>query len=187
MRKYLFHFAMAGLIILAFCSCRLTGPTDRDVFEAMEAVMRGFETSMDQDTLEISDAYSNAADAVFRNEDDSVVTNMTALINDNRLHVYGTSLFSEYHDTSSNYRLNGEFIYNIKSAGSYNSANWFGEMGCTVELSGGKIETLEFTFIIAETGEFEEFFITANDIEIDVTQEDSLIDILNRFSRGMPG
>jgi hypothetical protein len=142
---------------------------------------------MNEDTMEINDTYSNAADAVFRNEDDTVVTSMTALINDNQMHLYGKSLFSEYEDPSTDYQLNGEFIYNIKSLGAYSSESWFGEMGCSVELSGGKIETLEFSFLIDESGEIEEFFITANDIDVDLNTHNSVIDILERFTRGMPG
>ena len=115
MRKYLSFFAAAMAIILTVCGCPLNQPSDREVMEAMEAVMRGFETSMNQDSLEITDTYSNAADAVFRNEDHSVVTNMTALFNENQLHVYGNCLFSDYQDASSDYLLSGELTYNIKS------------------------------------------------------------------------
>ena len=187
MRKFLPCFAVFALIIVAAYGCRMSGPSDKDVFEAMETVMRGFETSMDENTMEIKEAYSNAADAVFRNEDDTVVTSMTALINDNQMHVYGTSTFSEYQDPYTDYRLDGEFSYNIKSLGSYSSDSWFGEMGCSVELSGGKIETLEFSFLIDESGEIEEYFITANDIDLDLDKQNSAIDILERFIRKMPG
>ena len=178
---------MTMLIIFAVCGCRLTGPSDREIMEAMEAVMRGFETSMNEDTLEINNAYANAADAVFRNEDHSAVTKMTALMNENQLHVYGNCLFSEYQDASSDYLLSGELTYNLKSIGSSNSNAWYGDMGCTVELSGGNIQTLEFSFSLDEDGNFIEYMITANDIDIDMNTGDSLMEILQRFGRGMPG
>ena len=38
-----------------------------------------------------------------------------------------------------------------------------------------------------EDGQFIDYLITANDIDIDVRTEDSLMDILQRFGRGMPG
>ena len=80
MKKYLFFFALIVLVVIAVGGCRLTGPTDKEVFEAMQAVMRGFQASMDQETLEINDTYANAADGVFRNDDESVVTNIAFIM-----------------------------------------------------------------------------------------------------------
>lgn len=187
MKKFLICFSVVLLTMVVTQGCRMFGPSEKDVFEAMQAVMRGFENSMSEDNLEIKDAYSNAADAVFRNEDDSVVTSMTAIINDNQMHVFGKSIFSEYLDPSTDYQLDGEFKYNIKSLGSYHADSWFGEMDCSVELTGGKIEALEFSFIIDENGEVEEYYITANDVDLDLDKHNSVIDILERFTRKMPG
>ena len=187
MKKILFYFALIVLVVFAVGGCRLTGPSDRDVFEAMKVVMSGFEASMDQDTLEINDTYANAAEGVFRNEDDSVVTKVSFIMSEDSVQVYGNSIFSEYRDDSSDYLLSGEFTYNLKTIKAYRGNNWYGDMGCTAELSGGKIETLEFSFSVDEEGMFEEYFITANDVEIDLTQEDDLLNILERFGRGMPG
>jgi len=187
MKKNLFYFALIVLVVFAVGGCRLTGPSERDVFEAMQAVMSGFEASMDQDTLEINDTYANAAEGVFRNEDDSVVTNVAFIVNEGNFQVYGNSIFSEYRDDSSDYHLSGEFTYNLKTIKANRGNNWYGDMGCSVELSGGKIETLEFSFSVDEDGMFDEYFITANDVEIDLTQEDGLLDILESFGRGMPG
>ncbi len=187
MRKLMFCSAMLILIIVVAHGCRMNGPSEQEVFEAMQAVMRGFANSMAEDTMEVQDTYSNAADAVFRNEDDTVVTSMTAIVNDNQMHVYGTSIFSEYQDPSTDYQLDGEFTYNIKSLGPYRSNSWFGEMDCSVQLAGGKIETLEFSFLIDESGEVEEYFITANDVDLDLDKQNSVIDILDRFTRKMPG
>ena len=187
MKKLISCFSVILLILVVAHGCKLFGPSQRDVFEAMQAVMRGFENSMHEDNMEIKDAYSNAADAVFRNEDDSVVTSMTAIMNDNQIHVYGKSIFSEYLDPSTDYQLDGEFNYNIKSIGSYRAGSWFGEMDCSVELTGGKIDTLEFSFVLDESGEVEEYYITANDVDLDLDKQNSVMDILKRFTQQMPG
>ena len=179
---------MVVLLMMVFAQgCKMFGPSEKDVFEAMQAVLRGFEESMDDDNMEIKDAYSNAADAVFRNEDDSVVTSMTVIVNDNQMHLYGSSIFSEYLDSSTDYQMDGEFNYNIKSVGSYNAGAWYGEMDCSVELIGGKIETLEFSFVLDKDGEVEEYYITANDVELDMNKQNNFIDILERFTPNMPG
>ena len=77
MKKYLIYFDLVSVFVAVFCGCRYNGPSDKEVFDAMEAIMRGFEASMAQDTLEINNEYANSADGVFRSEDDSVITNMT--------------------------------------------------------------------------------------------------------------
>ena len=187
MKKFMFHFAVMCLIVFTFCGCRLYGPSDKEVFEAMEAVMRGFQSSMDQQSLEIDSAYVNAADAVFRNEDDSVVTKMTVLMNEGVFHIYGRCIFSDYQDESSDYLMNGELIYNVKFQGGFHANEGFGEMGCVVELSGGKIETLEFSFFINEDGEMEEFLVTANEMDIELQKEDNLYDLFKTWSQTMPG
>ena len=65
MKKFLTCFSVVLLIMVVAPGCRMFGPSEKDVFEAMQAVMRGFEESMNEDNMEIKDAYSNAADAVF--------------------------------------------------------------------------------------------------------------------------
>ena len=75
----------------------------------------------------------------------------------------------------------------MKAIRAYRRSTWYGDMDCSVELTGGKIKTLEFTFSVGEDGMIEEYLITANDVEIDLTKEDSILDILERFGRGMPG
>ena len=187
MKKFLTCFFVILLIMVVAHGCKMFGPSEKDVVEAMQAVMRGFEESMNEDNMEIEDAYSNAADAVFRNEDDSVITSMTMIINDNQMHVYGKSTFYEYLDSSTDYQMDGEFNYNIKSVGSYSSGAWFGEMDCSVELIGGKIETLEFSFVLDEDGEVEEYYISANDVELDMNKQNNVIDMLERFAQDMPG
>ena len=187
MRRVLPLCAIVVIVIVAASGCRMSGPSEKDVFEAMEAVMRGFENSMHDDSMEIQETYSNAADAVFRNADETVVTSMTAIINDNEMHVYGTSIFSEYQDSATDYQMDGEFSYNIKGPNAYSTNSWFGEMDCSVELTGGKVETLEFSFLINENGEIEEYFIIANDIDLDLDRPNSTVDILERFIRKMPG
>lgn len=88
---------------------------------------------------------------------------------------------------SLNYQLDGEFSYNIKSLNAYRANSWFGEMDCSVELTGGKVETLEFSFLIGENGGIEEYFICANDMDLDLDKPNSTIDILERFKCKMPG
>lgn len=187
MKKYLMFFALVNLIAAVFCGCRYNGPSDKEVFDAMEAVMRGFQSSMTQDTLQINNEYANAADGVFRSEDDSVVTSMTVLMNEGVFHVYGNCLFSDYQDDASNYLLNGELIYNVKYRGAFQADAGFGEMSCSVELSGGQIETLEFSFIIDERGKLEKFLVSANDMDITFRKENSLYDIFKQWSQTMPG
>ena len=187
MKKYLIFLALLSICAAVFCGCRYNGPSDKEVFDAMEAVMRGFQASMTQDTLEINNEYANAADGVFRNEDESVVTNMTVLMNENVFHVYGNCLFSDYQDDGSSYLLSGELIYNVKYRGTFRADAGFGEMSCAVELAGGEIETLEFSFIIDERGKLEEFLVTANDMDITVKKENSLYDIFRQWSQTMPG
>ena len=187
MKKYMIVFALLGILTALFCGCRYTGPSDKEVFDAMEAVMRGFQASMTKDTLEINNEYANAADGVFRSEDDSVITNMTVLMNEGVFHVYGNCLFSDYQDHTSKYLLNGELIYNVKYRGTFNAAAGFGEMSCSVDLTGGQIETLEFSFIIGERGQLEEFLVTANDMDVTIKKENSLYDLFKQWSQTMPG
>ena len=187
MKKYLIYFTVISLLAFSFFGCRFYGPSDKEVFKAMEAVMRGFESSMNQETLEIDNAYANAVDAVFRNEDDSVVTNMTVFMNEGVFHVYGNCIFSDYQDASSDYLMNGELVYNIKYRGKFNAEAGFGEMSCAAELSGGKIETLEFSFTIDERGRMEEFLVSANDTDIEIKKEKNLYDLFKQWSQTVPG
>jgi hypothetical protein len=187
MKKYLRYFALLSIFVAVFCGCRYNGPSDKEVFDAMGAVMRGFQASMTQETLEINNEYANAADGVFRSEDDSVVTNMTVLMNEGVFHVYGNCLFSDYQDDASSYLLNGELVYNVNYRGAFHAEAGFGEMSCYMELAGGHIETLEFSFIIGERGQLEEFLVTANDMDITVKKENSLYDIFKQWSQTMPG
>ena len=54
-------------------------------------------------------------------------------------------------------------------------------------LIGGKVETIEFSLSVDEDGELEEFLISANGKEMDLSRQGSLYNLFRQISGALPG
>ena len=186
MKKFVSAISLFILPFFLLTGCNL-GPSNKQVRKAMEATVRSFASSLDDpQDLEVSEQYANAAKAVFRNKDGSVVTSMGVFMREDGLQVYGTSTFTDYEDAKSDYTVNGELTYNIMYPLNLNPREAYGEMSCSAMLSGGKIESLEFS-VNGDGSGAEEYMVTANDHFIDFKDTRSIFEIFEEISRKMPG
>ena len=178
MRKFVLVISLFILPFVFLAGCRM-GPTQGQTRQALDATIRSFFSSLeDLDELEnvqVNAMYANAADFAFENKEGSVVTAMSLIMRDGGLQIYGNSTIADYRDAESSYIINGELTYNfwypnLSLDGAY------GEMSCSVALSGGKIETLEFSASGDVRGD-DECDITANNYSIDLNQYDSFFEM----------
>jgi hypothetical protein len=181
MKKYASIISLFILPFFLLMGCNL-GPTKRQVREAMEATLRSLDSSLDEhDDVEVNEMYANAADFVFRNNDGSVVTTMSILMREDGLQVYGNSTLVDYKDAKSDYIINGELTYNLWAPPNFNPHEGYGEVSCSVMLSGGKIESLEFSVNGDFTGD-EDYIITANDQTINLKNYDSFFEMFEEIT-----
>ena len=186
MKKFVTAISLIILPFFLLTGCNL-GPSNKQVRKAMEATIRSFGSSFDDhQNIEVNEVYANAADAVFRNKDGSVVTSMGVFMREDGLQVYGTSTFTDYEDVKSDYTVNGELTYNIMFPPNLNPNEAYGEFSCSATLSGGKIESLEFSASRDDSGA-DENVVTANDHFIDFKDTRSIFEIFEEISRKMPG
>jgi hypothetical protein len=186
MKKYASIISLFIFPFFLLMSCNL-GPTKKQVRQAMEATLRSFESSIDEhDDIEVKDMYANAADFVFRNKDGSVVTAMSIIMSEDGVQVYGSSTIADYEDVKSDYIVNGELTYNLWAPLNLNANEAYGEVGGSMMLDGGKIESLEFSV----SGDFngdEDYFITANDQSIDLKNNESLFKMIEEITGKVRG
>lgn len=173
--------------MFALIGCTYLGPTDGQVRKAIEVTIRGFVESLDQEDIEINNSYANAADFVVRNEDDSLVNQVSIILDENEYHVFGSCTFSDYQDPESEYLLNGEMTFNLWYTPKINANAGYGEMSSSISLTGGIIESLEYSFTIDETGDVEQYLITANGKTIVFTEQDNFFEFLEVLRDRMPG
>jgi hypothetical protein len=172
--------------IFFLAGCNFGGPSEKEVVQALDAAMRAFADSVDQKTPEVEESYSNAIDLVFRNDDESLIHQMNVLLNDADVTVYGDCEISEYEDYDSAYLISGKLVYELLFPNGRPDAG-FGIMEGELTLIGGKVETIEFSLSTDEDGELEEFLISANGKEIDVSQQESMYNLFRQISRRLPG
>ena len=186
--KKLFTNIMAVALSLFFLTgCNLGGPSKKEVTAALDAAMRAFTESVEEKTPEVENAYSNALDLIFRNDDQSLVHHMNVLVSDEDVTLYGDCDLEEYQDYDSDYLISGKLVYELLFPRSGFPNAGFGIMEGELTMSGGKVETIEFSLSVDEDGQLEEFLVSANGKDIDLSEQDSLYNLLNQISRQLPG
>jgi len=179
---------LAAVLFLYFLTgCNLFGPSKKDVKQALEAVFRTFETSTTQNEPEYQNMYANAADVIFKNDDESLIHEMSLLIDEGKVSVAGNCVMTDYADSISQYSLSGELAYEVTYRQGDASGGGFGSMTGELSFSGGKVQFIDFSFITAENGELEEFLINANGKDIDLADEESAYGLFRALSDRLPG
>ena len=186
MIKYLKTVLAVVVSIFFLAGCNFGGPSEKEVVQALDAAMRAFTESVEQKTPEVEESYSNAVDLVFRNDDESLVHQMNVLVNDADVRVYGDCKISEYEDYDSAYLISGKLVYEMLFPGGRTDIG-FGVMEGEFTLAGGKVETIEFSLSVDEDGELEEFLISANGKEVDLSRQESLYNLFRQISGALPG
>ena len=178
-------FAVAvSLFFLA--GCNLGGPSKKEVTLALDAAMRAFSESVEEKTPEVENAYSNAIDLIFRSDDESLLHHVNVLVSDEDVTVYGDCEIEEYQDYDSDYLVSGKLVYELLFTRGGPSSG-FGIMEGELTMSGGKVETIEFSLSVNEDGELEEFLISANGKYIDMSEQDNMYNLLRQIGRQLPG
>lgn len=179
---------LAAFICICFLiGCNLFGPSKKDVKQALEAVFRAFEISTTQNEPEYQNVYSNAADAIFKNDDESLVHELSLLIDEGKVSVSGNCVITDYEDSISQYSLSGELAYEVTYRQRDGSGGGFGSMTGELALSGGKVQFIDFSFIIAENGKLEEFLIKADGKDINFANEKNAYGLFKGLSDRLPG
>jgi hypothetical protein len=179
---------LAAFVCIGFLTgCNLLGPSKKDVQQALEAAFRAFEVSTTQNEPEYKNMYTNAADAVFRNDDESLVHELSLLIDEGKISVTGNCVMTDYEDAISPYILSGELAYEV----TYNQKNarrgGAGSMTGELTMSGGKIQFIDFSFVMAENGQLEEFEIYADGKNIDFADDQNPYSLFKALSGRLPG
>ncbi len=176
------------VVVSLFClaGCNFGGPSEEEVTQALDAAMRAFADSVDENTPEVEEAYSNAIDLVFRNDDESLVHQMNVLVDGEDVTVYGDCQISQYEDYDTAYLISGKLVYELLFPRGRPDAG-FGVMQGELTLTGGKVETIEFAIATDEDGGLEEFQISANGIEIDISRQESMYNLFRQISGHLPG
>ena len=179
MRKYVSIISLFILPFVLLAGCKM-GPTTGQTGQALEATFRSFLSSIDyleeQVNVQVNGFYANGGDFVFENKEGSVVTSMSLFIRENEVQLYGNSTIANYEDPKSDYIINGELTYsfwypNRSLDGAY------GEVSGSVDLSGGKIESLEFSASGEVNGD-EVYETTANNHPVVLKHYDSFFEML---------
>ena len=179
---------LAALVCICFLSgCNLFGPSKKDVELALEAVFRAFEVSTTQNKPEYKNMYTNAADAVFKNDDESLIHELSMLIDEGKVSVTGNCLMTDYQDSISHYILSGELAYEVTYNQSNAGRDGSGSMTGELTMAGGKLQFIDFSFIMAENGQLEEFEINADGQNIDFADEQNPNSLFKVLSDNLPG
>ena len=179
---------LAAFLFLSFLTgCNLFGPSKKDVKQALEAVFRAFEISTSQNEPEVQNMYSNAADVIFKNDDESLIHELSLLFDEGKLSVTGNCVITDYQDSISQYNLSGELAYEVTYRQSNASGGGSGSMTGELTLSGGKVQYIDFSFVMAENGALEEFLINANGKDIDLANEENAYSLFRALSDRLPG
>lgn len=179
---------LAAILACAFLSgCNLFGPSEKEVKQAMEAVFRAFEESTRQDNPEVRNAYSNAADLIFENEQASLLHEMSVLVDEGELSVTGNCAISDHEDPFSNYLISGELSYEMTFRKDRSRDIGSGTMSGELTLAGGEIQSLEFSFDLGDGGELENFLVIANGKNIDFAREEKAFNFLRGLGSRLPG
>ena len=173
MRNYVSIISLFILPFVLLAGCNM-GPTKRQTRQALGATFRSFISSIEDldglDDVQVNGIYANGADFVFENKEGSVVTAMSLFMRENELQIYAKGTVANYEDPKSDYIINGEFSF---SAWYPNNSlgDAYGEISGSVDLSGGKIERLEFLISGDDNGSLE-YDTTANNYPVDLKRYD---------------
>ena len=179
---------LAAVLFLSFLSgCNLFGPSKEDVKQALEAAFRAFEFSTTQNEPEYQNMYTNAADVVFKNDDESLIHELSLLIDEGKVSVTGNCVITDYIDSISQYSLSGNLAYDITFSQRNAAGAGSGSMSGDLSLSGGKVQFMEFSFIMAENGELKEFLVKADGKDVDLTREENAYNLFRALSDKLPG
>jgi hypothetical protein len=187
LNKFLANTMAVILSLGCLAGCNLGGPSKEEVTVALDAAMRAFTESVEEKTPEVENLYSNALDLIFRNDDESLIHHMNVLVGDADVTVYGDCEIEEYQDDDSDYLISGKLVYELLFPKNRFPNSGFGIMEGELTLSGGKVETIEFSLSVDEDGQLEEFLISANGKDIDLNEQDSMYNLLRQISRQLPG
>ena len=188
MKKYASIISLLILPAIFLVGCNFMGPSKRQVRKALWATIRSFTSSLDEhQDIKVKNVYANAADAVFRNPEDSVVTTMSIIMKEDGFHVFGTSTIADYEDAKSDYTINGELTYNLWYPSNLNPHEAFGEISCSVVLSGGIIKSMEFTVSGDNSEEMENYIITANNESFEFNNYASFFELFDDITSKMSG
>lgn len=179
---------LAAFIGICFLSgCNLFGPSKKDVNQAMEAVFRTFENSTTQNEPEFQNVYSNAADAVFTNDDESLIHELSLMVDEGEVSVSGNFVMTDFEDSISQYILSGELSYEF-TYNQRNASNWgFGSMTGELTLSGGKLQYIDFSFSTAKNGNLKEFLIKADGKAVNFADQADPFDLFKAVADKLPG
>ncbi|MEJ2167996.1 MAG: hypothetical protein P8X90_20925 [Desulfobacterales bacterium] len=179
---------LAVVIIFSFLSgCNLFGPSEKDVKHALEAIFRVFEDSTRQDEPEVRNVYSNAADVIFRNDEESLIHEMSVLLDEGKMLVTGNCVITDHEDAFSKYLISGELDYRVTFRQGNSRDVDSGTMSGELTLAGGKVQTLEFSFNLGSRGEMVDFLVTANGKNIDFAREEKAFNFLRGLGSRLPG
>lgn len=178
MKKFSVFFVSVFLFTLLSYSCVVLGPSEADVLDAMEASLRSFQASMHKQNLELHETYANAVDLAFINGDRSLLHNMSVMMKDRKVFISGECVFAEYQDAQSAYRINGNIAYHLKFPRSFNPQGGSGRVNGKITLTGGRVEKLDYSFSINSNGVFEDFLVTVNGKNMDMTKYQNQINFI---------
>jgi len=188
MRNYVSIISLFIILFVLLAGCDM-GPTIGQTRQAVEATFRSLASSFEDieelHNIQVNGIYANAADFAVENKEGSVVTTMSIFMRENELQIYGNSTIVNYKDTESDYIINGELTYSCWYPNG-RIDNAYGEVSGSVDLSGGKIEKLEFSASGSVNGD-EEYDTTANYYPVHFTDEGSFFEILEAVDGKVSG
>jgi hypothetical protein len=187
MRKGFFLLLVVAVLFPAG-GCNLLGPSEEDVKGAYEAVLRGLDSSTkNNDKPEVHSEYVNAADVPFKVPDNTTLHNMSVFINteDGSAHISGDCSFTDYVDTTSGYKINGTFAYEVNAFKNKGPEDMYGQMNCDVTLSGGKLNSFALHINKNKEGTMEKS-MKANGKEIDLDKWQKAFDAIRTINPLLP-
>lgn len=172
------NIKLAIIVVLSITAgfrCGLVGPTDREISNAIEAVMRGVQYSAKKENIEVRQEFVNSADISFTNDEKTISHDLHILINeDNSANLSGECKLEEYSDTKSNYSMTGSFSYDLVFPDASNSDKAYGGINLEMDYSGGRIEFIDLYVTIDKQGKIEEAYVNANGFERDFSRKDKI-------------
>ena len=182
MQKWLTIIILWTLGSMGLYGCLPGMVTDDDVLVAIEASMRGFEASINEENLNVHNAHKDSIDQSFINADHTLVLNLKITKDGNQVRISGDCLFADYQDHQSPYRLTGNLQYQLKFPISLNPEAGSGEVVCKIGLTGGKIKDLEYHFIIDDAGQYSSFAVQANGRPINMNRYKNALNFMRYIS-----
>jgi hypothetical protein len=179
MRNYVSIISLFILPFVLLAGCKM-GPTKGQTRQALKAIIKSMESSFEDvdglDDVQVNAIYANGADIVFENKEGSVITAASVFRLENEDQVHGNSTIANYEDPESGYIINGELTYSFWFP-NHSRDVFYGEVSGSMDLSGGKIESLEFSASVDLNGN-EVFDTTANNYPVYLKYYDNFFEML---------